>query len=68
MAIDFREFTLLAIAGLNKKAALRVGKALDVAVAFGALEHATGNESLQDVEAVRAVAESKLEALRKLPI
>jgi hypothetical protein len=66
MSIDFREFTALAIQGLNKKAAIRVGKALDVAIAFGALEHAAGNASLQDVPAVQAAAEQKLEELRRI--
>lgn len=68
MSIDFRELTLIAIAGLNKKHAIRVGKCLDVAIAFGAIEHARGNVSLQDTAAVEVAAKKKLEeAARALP-
>ncbi len=43
------DFVRPAIAGLNKKAAQRVSVALDCAIAFGALEHAAGNESLEGI-------------------
>ena len=52
---DFQiDFCLPAIKGLKRTDALRVGKSLDAAIAFGALEHANDNESLQDIRAVEA--------------
>lgn len=62
--LDYREFTLLAIEDLNKKAARRIGQLLDVAIAFGAIEHARGNPSLQDIEQVQKQAEEKVAAIR----
>lgn len=62
--IDFREFTALAVQGLNPSQARRVGKALDVAICFGVLEHANGNPSLQDVAQVEAQADLKMNELR----
>lgn len=66
MCIDFREMTALAIRGLNAEQARRVGKALDIAIGYGAIEHATGNESLQDIDAVKRVTVERLERLRSL--
>lgn len=43
-----------AIAELSKEQAIRVGKALDAAFAFGVLEHANDNPSLQDLKVVEA--------------
>lgn len=43
-----------AITGLNKKETRRVTIALDAAIAYGALEHAGGNESLQNLDTVEA--------------
>ncbi len=57
--IDFREFTSLAISGLNKKA-------LDVAILFGVMEYVGGNESLQDMKELHEVASRKMEELRRL--
>lgn len=54
-ARDFRtDFLLPAISGLSRRHAARVAMALDAAIAFGALEHADGNESLQCRELVEA--------------
>lgn len=68
MALDFREFTTLAIHGLNKKAARRVAKALDVAIAFGAISHATDNPfvGMPNLEELQALAATKMEELRRL--
>lgn len=49
-----RDFCGPAIKGLKPRDAKRVAKALDAAIAFGALEHAEGNESLQDTRQVQA--------------
>jgi len=64
--IDFREFTSLAISGLNKKDGRRVGKALDVAILFGVMEYVGGNESLKDMKELHEVASRKMEELRRL--
>lgn len=64
-SIDFREFTLLAVDGLNKKAARRVAQLLDVAIAFGAMEHARGNASMQDIAAVERRALEVLARVRQ---
>lgn len=64
-SIDFREFTLLAVDGLNKKAARRVAQLLDVAIAFGAMEHARGNASMQDIAAVERRALDVLARVRQ---
>lgn len=49
--VDFLKPALL---GLKSHQAQRVAIALDAAIAFGALEHAQGNDSLQDLAAVEA--------------
>ncbi len=55
MPRDFRiDFLVPAISGLSPSQASRVAIALDAAIAFGALEHADGNESLQDRLTVEA--------------
>jgi hypothetical protein len=66
MNIDWQEMCSQATRGLNRKEAKRVAKALDIAIAFGAIEHATGNESLQDVPTVLAAAVSKMDELRRM--
>jgi hypothetical protein len=64
---DFQtDFCMPAIRGLSRKDAQRVAKALDVAIAFGALEHASDNESLQDLRAVEARYWSLVMELKKL--
>lgn len=64
---DFtKDFCTPAITGLRRRDALRVGKALDAAIAFGALEHANDNESLQDIRAVEARYWSLVMELKKL--
>lgn len=62
--IDFREFTAHAVVGLPPEQARRVAKALDLAIAFGAIGHATNNPSLQDIKAVTARAERLIGELR----
>jgi len=64
--LDFREFTALAVQGLTPAQARRVGKALDIAIIFGATEYATGNESLKDIAAASALGEQKMNELREL--
>lgn len=61
-----RDFLQPAITGLKRTDALRVAKALDAAIAFGALEHAQGNESLQDARAVEARYWALVMGLKKL--
>lgn len=64
---DFQtDFCLPAISGLSRRDAQRVGKALDAAIAFGALEHANDNESLQDIRAVEARYWTLIMELKKL--
>jgi len=41
------QFIRPAIKGLNKKAAIKVGIALDAAIIFGILEYLGGNESVR---------------------
>lgn len=65
--IDFREFCFLAINGLNKKDARRVGRMLDVAIAYGAIEYSRGNPSLQDIPTVMAAAKEKIEKEGRAP-
>lgn len=65
--IDFREMTALAIKGLTPRQMARVGKALDIAITFGAIEYATGNESLKHIAEVSQIAEKKMSELRKMP-
>jgi hypothetical protein len=61
---DFQaDFCLPAIKGLNRKEAARVGLALDCAIAFGVLEYAEGNTSLQDLRAVRELYAEKVARL-----
>jgi len=62
----FEEFTALAIQGLNRQEARRVAKALDCAIMFGAIEHASGNESLQDILALKDELTKRMDALSKL--
>lgn len=64
---DFTEFVSNAVRGLSNQDAARVAKALDCAIAFGALEYAEGNESLQDTGLVARVYEQKLSALKAMP-
>lgn len=65
-SIDWQNMCRMAIQGLNKKEARRVAKALDVAIAFGATQYADGNESLRDIESVRALMFRKYDELRGL--
>ncbi len=46
------DFLAPALKGLSKREAIKMSIALDAAIAFGALEHASGNESLQDLTLV----------------
>lgn len=48
------DFLMPALLGLPKQHIQRVAIALDAAIAFGALEQAQGNGSLQDLAAVEA--------------
>lgn len=55
MERDFqKDFLMPALRGLSHKQQKRVAIALDTAIVFGALEHADGNESLQDQVQVQA--------------
>lgn len=47
MANNHHQFARPAISGLNKKAAIKVGIALDCAIIFGILEYVSGNPSLR---------------------
>lgn len=59
------DFCMPAIQGLNKKAAIKVGIALDCAILFGVLEYASGNESLRlPIDQIQKMYEEKLEKLR----
>lgn len=61
-----KDFVMPAIAGLSHKEANRIGLALDCAIAFGALEHASGNESLQNQQQLEAAYWDKVMRLKKL--
>jgi hypothetical protein len=64
---DFqKDFCAPAIAGLSRKQALRVGIALDCAIAFGALEAQQGNESLKDSPQLEAAYWDKVMRLKGL--
>jgi hypothetical protein len=59
------DFASLAMRGLNKKEAVRVGIALDCAIIFGVLEYLDSNESLYVSRvALQALYNEKLERLR----
>jgi hypothetical protein len=59
------DFCAPAIKGLNKKAAIKVGIALDVAILFGVLEYIEGNESLRlPPERLKEIYQEKLERLQ----
>lgn len=63
---DFRRFLGAAITGLSPADSNRVALALDIAVAFGILEHADGNPSLQSLPMLAAAYAEKLGRLEKL--
>lgn len=59
------DFCLPALRGLDLESAARVALALDIAIAFGALEYAEGNPSLQDLPMLRALYAGKVDRLRR---
>lgn len=65
MANKHADFCMPAIKGLNKKAAIKVGIALDCAIMFGVLEYIAGNESLRlPPERLQEIYNEKLERLQ----
>ena len=59
------DFCKLATNGLNKKAAIKVGIALDAAILFGILEYTSGNESLcMPLDKMQKLYDEKLQILR----
>lgn len=66
MSREFKtDFLEPALVGLNKQESMRVAIALDAAICFGALEHAEGNESMQDLEVIRRKYQENVERLAK---
>ena len=59
------DFCLPAMTGLNKKAAIKVGIALDAAIVFGILEYMNGNASLcLPKEELQRMYDAKITKLR----
>ncbi len=67
MTRDFqKDFAAPAIRGLNPDAAKRVALALDIAIAFGALERAQGNKSLSNIDLIEQQYAEKVARLARL--
>lgn len=64
--MQFTDFLTPAIRGLSESQQRRIAVAMDCAIAFGAMQHADGNESLQDRAAVQAKYNDNLKKLRTL--
>jgi hypothetical protein len=65
MANNHSQFCGPAIKGLNKKAAIKVGIALDCAIMFGILEYISGNESLRlPKEELQKLYDEKIQRLQ----
>jgi hypothetical protein len=64
---DFRtDFCLPAMSGLTAAQCVKIGLALDCAIAYGALEMLDGNESLLDPPALAAAYADKVARLKRL--
>lgn len=67
MSRDFQvDFLMPALRGLTREQQARIAVALDCAIAFGALEHAEGNSSLQSMDIVATEYDKKVARLRSM--